>query len=314
VDISVIIPTHNPHLGRLRSTLEGLKRQNMAPGRWETLLIDNSSSVFPDPEAYSDVAPENLSLMHEGHLGLTSARICGFRAAKGAIVVMADDDNVLDPGYLTEVARIFGREGKLGAAGGKSTPVYETAPVGWQLEFTSLLAVRDLGPLELMAKSFRPDGTGTNQYPACAPIGAGMALRRECAVSWAEGIANDNLRRRLDRTGAALVSGGDNDIIMTLLEQGWSVGYFPTLGIQHLIPSGRLEAGYLSRLNRAIQRSWVQALALHGANRWTPIAPWTLGARKAKAYFKFQAWKSPAHRIRWQGMCGQYEGRASIRE
>jgi len=312
VDISVIIPTHNPNLARLRATLGGLKGQDLAPGRWEALLIDNASTELPPPESYSDVAPSGLSLLHEARLGLTSARICGFRAARGALFVMVDDDNVLAPGYLSEVARIFESERRIGAAGGKSFPVYESAPTGWQLEFTSLLAIRDLGDAEVQARSFRPEGSAANVYPPCAPIGAGMALRRECAVTWADGVARDPARRRLDRTGSDLASGGDNDIIMTALEQGWAVGYFPTLRLEHLIPPGRLDPSYLSRLNHAIQRSWVQALALHGANPWPPIAPWTVWPRKVKAYFRLGAWKSPAHRIRWQGMCGQYEGQARI--
>src|ERR1035438_5116222 len=143
-----------------------------------------------------------------------------------------------------------------------------------------LLAVRDLGEAELLAASFRPDGSAQKQYPLCAPIGAGMVLRREAALAWAEGGERDPNRLRLDPTGPDLVSGGDNDIVMTVLEHGWSVGYFPSLTLSHMIPSARLDPRYLARLNRAIQRSWVQVLSAHAACPWKPIAGWTVAPRQ----------------------------------
>jgi len=312
VPVSVVIPAHNPHAGRLREVLRALKGQTLREDLFETILVDNASSSFPSQSDLLESAPSNLRIVREPALGLTSARIAGFKEARGEIVVMVDDDNVLAADYLSEVAGIFQRDPHLGAAGGKSLPVFESAPEPWQSEFFPLLALRDLGNRELVAASFRPAGAESNQYPAFAPIGAGMALRREAALAWASAIERDPRRSRLDRSGSELVSGGDNDIVMALIESGWSVGYFPKLSLQHLIPSSRLETGYIGRLNRAIQRSWVQVLDLHGANPWKPIAAWTVPLRKAKAYFKYGAWRSPERAIRWKGACGHFEGRATL--
>jgi len=286
--------------------------QSAAASTWETLLVDNASSAFPADADYADSAPANLRVIGEPRLGLTSARLAGIRAAQGALIVLVDDDNVLAPGYLAEAMRLFARDPRLGAAGGKSLPEFEAPPAPWQREFLPLLAVRDLGETELVAPSFRPAGAARNQYPLCAPIGAGMVVRREAARAWAEGVERDPDRLRLDRAGLDLASGGDNDIVMTVLEHGWSVGYFPSLGLVHIIPSARLDPRYLARLNRAIQRSWVQVLASHDANPWTPIAPWTVAPRKLKAWCAHRAWRGPASRIRWQGACGHFEGRAAI--
>jgi glycosyltransferase involved in cell wall biosynthesis len=313
MDITVIIPTHNPHPGRLRATLLGLRQQDLAPERWETLLVDNASTTFPAADHYLSSAPSNLRVVKEPTLGLTSARLAGFRAAKARLSVMVDDDNVLAPNYLSEAIRIFERNERLGAAGGKSLAQFETPPSAWQLEFTPLLAIRDLGESEIIATTFRPYGSDRNEYPACSPIGAGMVIRTECALLWADAVASDPFRRRLDRSGAHLVSGGDNDIVMTLLEKEWAVGYFPALSLRHVIPTVRLESAYLSRLNRAIRRSWVQVLDLHGANPWPRVAPYSVPLRKAKAYIKAQAWRSTPHHIRWRGICGQFEGQASIK-
>jgi len=312
-EATVVIPSHNPHLGRLRAALAGLRRQSLAPELWETLLVDNASSSFPNETEYGDDAPRNLRVIREPRLGLTSARIAGVRAARGSTIVFVDDDNILAPGYLAEALLIFARDGLLGAAGGKSLPVFESPPAPWQREFLPLLAVRDLGDAEQVATAFRPPGAASNQYPACAPIGAGMALRREAALAWVEGVERDPGRRRLDRSGLDLSSGGDNDLVMSVLELGWSVGYFPSLSLDHVIPPARLDPRYLARLNRAIQRSWIQVLAAHGACPWRPIPGWTVAPRRLKAWFAYRAWAGPAARIRWQGACGHFEGRAAVR-
>jgi glycosyltransferase involved in cell wall biosynthesis len=312
IAVTVVIPTHNPHPGRLRQTLCGLRDQTLAPDSWETLLVDNASSAFPGDEDYSDCVPPNLRVVREYRLGLTAARLAGIRAAKGEAVVFVDDDNVLAPGYLAEVRRLFQSNRRLGAVGGKSQPLFESKPDPWIVDFFPLLAVRDLGEGEMLATSFRPAGSVQNQYPLCAPIGAGMAVRREAALVWVEGVEKDPKRRRLDRKGSSLVSGGDNDIVMTVLEGGWSVGYFPGLSLNHLIPAERLDPRYLAGLSHAIQRSWVQVLAAHGANPWVPIDWWTVAPRKFKAWFAYRAWKGPAARIRWQGACGHFEGLAAV--
>jgi len=250
-----------------------------------------------------------LSVVVEPALGLTSARLCGFRAARGDVVVLADDDNVLAPDYLSLVLQLFARDPQLAAIGGKSLGEFEHPPAPWQEEFLGLLALRDLGEREQIAATFRPPNAVRNEYPLFAPIGAGMALRREAALAWAGDLTAHPERRRLDRTGSQLISGGDNDIVMSILEHGWSVGYFPQLRLVHLIPEGRLAPDYLLRLNRAIQKSWMQVLSLHNANPWPPIPAWSVPLRKIKAWFSYRAWSSTAARIRWHGACGHFEGR-----
>jgi hypothetical protein len=98
--------------------------------------------------------------------------------------------------------------------------------------------------------------------------------------------------------------------VLTLMQAGWEVGYFPSLALVHLIPSSRLEADYLARLNRGIQHSWMQVLAAHEANPWPPVSPASAALRKAKAWITHHSWSSTAARIRWQGACGHFDGRA----
>jgi glycosyltransferase involved in cell wall biosynthesis len=310
--LTVILPAHNPDPERLRRTLLGLRAQTLSVEEWETVLVDNASAKFPDPGFLAACAPANLSVCAESELGLTAARMRGFTAARADLAVLVDDDNVLSPDYLEQVVAIFATRPRLGTAGGRSAPEFDREPPAWAREFFPLLALRDLGDREIVVPELRPAGAVRNEYPACAPIGAGMALRRGAWMAWLEA------RRRpgfiaSDRCGGDLTSGGDNDIVLGSLQAGWHTGYFPQLRLTHLIPAARLDAGYLARLNRGIQQSWMQVLAQHDANPWPPLSPAGARLRKLKAWFACRAWSSAAARIRWQGACGHFDGRVALR-
>jgi glycosyltransferase involved in cell wall biosynthesis len=309
--LSVVLPTHNPHRGRLARTLAGLRAQTMPVAHWETLVIDNASTPALDAAELAALGPANLRVVRESSLGLTPARRRGFAEARGEILVLVDDDNVLAPDYLDQVVALFAAHPKLGAAGGKNLGEFESPrPAWWQPEFDGLLACRDLGDKPQICPALFDPSTGRNEYPLCAPVGAGMALRRTAIGAW---LADDSSARLPDRRGNELSSSGDNDIVLSILRAGWSVGYFPALVLTHLIPSGRVQPDYIARLNRGIARSWVQVLHKHDANPWPPVAPWTVPLRKLKAWFVYRAWSGDLARIRWQGACGHFEGLAQLR-
>jgi len=304
--LSVIIPTHNPDRERLGRTLEGLARQTLPRAFWEFLLVDNASASPLSREMISNVHPEHCNILHEPELGLSSARRCGFRNVTGELAVLVDDDNVLAPDYLEQVVKIFDEHPKLGAAGGRSLPEFQITPPPWIAEFIGLLACRELGAEAKIADGFKDESPKT--YPPCAPIGAGMAIRKVALAAWMQEASADKFS---DRRGHELTSGGDNDIIFTILESGWDVGYFPELSLAHLISASRLQPEYLAKLNRGIAKSWMQVLAKHQCNPWPPIPRWTVPLRKLKAWFAYRAWAGSAERIRWAGACGHFEGRAN---
>ena len=308
MELSVIIPTHNPHPERLRRTLAGLRSQTLPAERWELVVVNNASTQFPGADFFAREAPAHCSIVSEPRLGLSAARRHGFLVARGTVAVLVDDDNVLAPDYLATALDVLARSPRVGVAGGKSLPEFEQAPAPWQREFLPLLALRDLGPAELVSAGLRPAGSAHNTYPAFAPIGAGMVLRREAWSAWLDAKHRTGAAMG-DRTGADLSSAGDNEIVLSAIQAGWEAGYFPSLVLTHLIPASRLDAAYLARLNRGIQRSWQQVLARHGASPWTPLGPTGAALRKFKAWFTHQAWSSSAARIRWQGACGHFEGR-----
>jgi len=311
--LSVILPTHRPDRERLRLTLAALRAQTLAATEWETLLVDNASDPAVDLAAYGDVAPANLRRISEPVPGLTFARIAGLNAGTGELAVFVDDDNLLAPDYLAECRECMAAHPTVGAAGGKSLPRFTSPPPAWTTEFHDLLALRDLGE-QPKIEDATPQTVRPRRYPACAPIGAGLVVRRSAVEPWLARVAIERAKgvALADRRGTTLSSAGDNDLIFTLFLAGSAVAYFPSLRLQHLIPETRLTPKYLERLNRGIQRSWVQVLARHEANPWKPIPRWTVPLRQARAFLRTQAWKSPAHRVRWQGLCGRFEGLADL--
>jgi glycosyltransferase involved in cell wall biosynthesis len=303
MQLSVIIPTYNPDATRLEQTLTGLKGQSLPADQWGLIVIDNNSSNNFWQQLDLSWHPA-AQIVHETKQGLTYARLKGFNESTGNIIVMVDDDNILDAGYLEKVLNIFRQNPQMGAIGGKSIPLFESTPPEWLDEFHGSLALRDLGDEPLLA-------TWNNEYPACAPIGAGMAIQRKALTSYIEKITSGKSKIS-DRTGNSLSSGGDNDMVIGILKSGWQVGYFPELTLQHIIPAQRMLADYLARLLNSTNKSWVQLLQSHDINPWQPIAKSGALLRKAKAWFTYKAWKNKPNYIKWRGACGTFDGLASL--
>lgn len=310
--LSAIICTHNPRFDYLDETLASLRAQEPL-GRqqtWELLIIDNASEKYLDAQLDLWWHP-SARVVREDNLGLTHARLRSFREARGDTLVYIDDDNVLDPAYLRLTLAAFEAEPKLGAVGGKSIPRYEMDPPDWFEQLGISLACRDLGEERIDAEWVRASKDGRT-YPSCAPIGAGMGVRRSAYAAYVEGVSNDPIRTALGRRGADLSSGEDNDMVLSILAQGWKVAYLPQLRLEHLIPSRRLSASYLERYAESSSRTWVEVLAVHGIRIWTPVPRWSLPLRKVRAWARMRAWKGPVNRIRWRAACGTFDGRASL--
>jgi glycosyltransferase involved in cell wall biosynthesis len=304
--------THNPRRDYLDATLTSVRAQAgiSAGADWELLIIDNASH---EPLASTlDLSwQKQARVIREDRLGLTFARLRSFEEARGELIIYIDDDNVLAPDYFAHAVRLMDETPRYGAIGGKSLPVYEVPPPDWFAEAGLSLACRDLGDVALMAEWADPDAART--YPDCAPVGAGMVVRRAAYENYVRAASADPRRTALGRRGTDLASGEDNDMILSILRQGWQVAYRPELSLDHLIPAGRLTQAYLERYARSSNRTWVQVLQVHDICPWPPVARWTVLPRLVRAYLRTQPWRSPAARIRWQGVLGHYDGRVASR-
>jgi glycosyltransferase involved in cell wall biosynthesis len=330
--LSVIICTHNPRIEYLNQVLDSLKFQTLPQSQWELILIDNQSATTLESEI--DLSWHFASFqVRENQLGLTNARLRAFKEASTDIIVFVDDDNILDRNYLKNVLEIIKQFPTVAAFGGKSLPKFEVQPQPWFADINAPLGLRDLGNEVKIAywnqksdatprrrQAFTPHSLvqgnahqeSDRYYPSFAPIGAGLVIHKQAAEIYAHKIANDKARLALGRSGTNLISGEDNDLVLTILGAGYGVGYFPQLQLTHIIPAKRLTKNYLARLNRASSRSWVQVLDVHGIRLWQKIPRWTVLLRQIKAFFRFQPWTSSAAYISWQGACGKLQGQADL--
>ena len=313
LSLSVIICTHNPRKDYLTRVLNALGAQTLDSQKWELIIVDNAST-HPISEEIEPLEMSlnsiNLRVVVETTLGLSAARLRGHQEAQGNWLVYVDDDNVLDSDYLQSVYTITSSRKDLGVFSGKAIPEFEKEPEGWISDFHQVLALRDLGDRVLLCQRKTEDEP--NYYPEFAPAGAGMVVNRDAFQIYVDKAAHDAQSMSLGRRGKSLTSGEDNDIVLTIFNSGWGVGYFPELKLIHLISENRLERQYMARLNRAASRSWVQVLDMHGIRHWSKIPPWTIVPRQIKAFLTHQAWRSPEDYIRWCGSCGQIEARGAL--
>lgn len=307
MQVTVVIPTHDPDPERLRRTLAGLDGQSLPFSEWELVIVDNGSTPPVSEESVRPHFGGTLRVVREETLGLSHARKTGIAEAATGILVFSDDDNVFDPGYLARALERLREHPDVGVAGGKSLPEYQSDPPSWYVEGMAPLGCRDLGEKEKILRG--ADFLVEKSYPEFAPIGAGMVFRKEAIATWIDTVGKSGIS---DRKGNSLSSAGDCDMVLHALDASWSVAYWPELVLHHLLPEGRLTRDYLGAISRAAYRDYIRVLDHHGIRPWSPVPAWTLPFRKARAWFRERAWSGPRAFVQWSSAVGNFEGRTSL--
>ena len=125
----LIISARNPRPDYFRRVLAAVEAQTSSADRWELLVVNASEQRVAD--AWDLSWHPGARHLRETELGLTPARLRGIAEARAELLVFADDDNVLDRGYLVpavEIARSHPHLGVFGA--GDLHPEFENRPFG----------------------------------------------------------------------------------------------------------------------------------------------------------------------------------------
>jgi glycosyltransferase involved in cell wall biosynthesis len=233
VGCSVVICTRNPRLNYLSRVLTALREQTLPVTEWELLVVDNGSE---NPlEDLVDLSWHPTSrVVDEAEPGLTPARLRAVAEVRGELITFVDDDNVLDPSYLSECTLIAQQFPCLGAWGGQLLPEFEIPPAPGLEDLLVGIALRQV-----------EQPCWSNYDISTCPWGAGLCVRTSVADRYADIAKSDQTRRCLDRRGNSLMSGGDLDLAMTSYQLGMGTGIFPQLKLLHLIPKHRVESDYL---------------------------------------------------------------------
>ncbi len=243
--LSVVICTHNPREDYFGRCLAALQGQTLARDGWELVVVDNLSHE-PLTGRLELSWHGRARIVREETLGLTPARLCGIRESAGEVLIFVDDDNVLDPDFLEIARRVADEKTFLGAWSGQCRPGFETPPPQWTRRYWGNLCIRLF------------DQDAWSNLPRLAetmPAGAGLCVRRAVARRYLQLHEEGARGFQFDRTGSSLISGGDQDLAACACELGLGVGLIAALGLEHIIPPGRLTADYLERLNEGIHLS-----------------------------------------------------------
>lgn len=272
VDLSVILPAHNPRADYLECTLAALRAQSHPATRWELLVVDNKS----DPALAGRVDLSwhaNARIIREEALGLTRARLAGFAAMQSSLAVLVDDDNVLAPDFLEHALRISVDLPFLGAWGGVIEPRFE-AP--------DQAPPRSLYPLLTLRTAAADTWSNDTDHHASTPWGAGLCVRHEVALRYTEELAVNPNRQALDLHGKRLLYGGDTDIAYTACRMGMGKGVLTALKLEHLIPAARCTTEYLCRV--AEGRGYSEVLHEIALTGHVPTVPTSISATVKRLY------------------------------
>jgi hypothetical protein len=179
-------------------------------------------------------------------------------------VVFLDDDNVASSRFLervVEVSRAYPDLGVFGA--GRIEAEFETRPPEGTESFLSFLAIRSVEEILI----------GSDPGVSAVPWGAGLCVRRDVAETYAAAAKDSCLIRELDRKGASLISGGDDQFSWVATKLGRRFGIFPALKLLHLIDARRLTLEYLERLVEDRGYSGAVLARIHGRDLKNPFGP-----------------------------------------
>lgn len=229
IKVTVAIPTYN-RAEFLRQTLAGIGAQQFPREHFEVLVIDNNSkdNTRDVVAEFADARPAPRYIL-ETKQGLDHARNRAITEARGEIIVFGDDDILVQPDWLAQLAVPLLADGaahRIGAVGGEVIPVFPEGLPEWVREWHAPLAFRrDTGPLE--AKH--------------CPMGANMAFPRWIFEQLGP------FHTALDRAAGNYFSGGDSEMIRRVRAAGYEVWFAPDAAVQHQMPANRTTFRYASR-------------------------------------------------------------------
>lgn len=249
--VTIVIPTYNG-ARRIGDPLQALLEQQVAPERFEVVVVDNNSKDGTAQAVEQSPAVAGLRargvevrVVHEPRQGLLFARLGGIQAARREVVCFLDDDNAPEPNFIADGLALFEEDPAVGLVISRLYPRYEVPPPRSIERREHLLAINHrMGdePVDFGAEA------------TIAPtIGAGLWLRRAAfleAVPW-----RTPERLMPDRLGTQLLSGGDIEFGFLMGKAGYRRVYSPKLKMWHIIPRSRFDTRYFLRLIVGVVRS-----------------------------------------------------------
>ncbi|HMO34363.1 MAG TPA: glycosyltransferase, partial [Lacibacter sp.] len=250
---SVIICSYNPSEYLIDQLLKAVLSFGFESPPFEVIIVDNNSKrPLAEYACVSSLLSQhnNSVLLVEPMPGLTAARLRGISAARYDWLIFFDDDNVPSPDYLHKARSFIEENPQTGVFGpGTVTVDYTTDVKPWLNNFKPLFQERK-EPVTVISKS--------RIWEKCYPYGTGMVVLKKIAEVYKERV--DNGRYTLsDRKGRSLSSGGDVQMVLTAVHEGFFAGVVAGLSLVHVIDTEKLTVNYLERQQYGTAAAYVKA-------------------------------------------------------
>jgi len=233
--LTVIICTYNREK-YIRPLLESIAANDLDKSQYEIVMVDNNctDNTRTVCKQFTKDNPDiSFRYVIEKEQGLSAARNCGIREAKGDLLIYIDDDAFVDSHYLSDYVNWFANHPETMAAGGPIIPHYEQGEEpSWMTPYTRALLT-----------AWMDYGDKVREYPKGRYPGGGNAAYRKCIFDQV-GLFNTALGRK----GGNLMGSEEKDIFAKMHQLNMQVLYLPWPVLHHSIPPYKLEEDYFNRL------------------------------------------------------------------
>jgi glycosyltransferase involved in cell wall biosynthesis len=154
-ELSVVVSTYN-RADVLPRALESLISQDLDPGRYEIVVVDNNSTdqTRHVVESFGGRSP-NVQYVFEARQGIAYGRNTGIRTAGAPIIAFTDDDVRVSGNWAATILAVMAAHPEVACIGGKVLPSWQGAWPAWLTrEHWAPLALLDYGetPLYITAE------------------------------------------------------------------------------------------------------------------------------------------------------------------
>lgn len=234
--LSIIIPTRN-RSSLLKKTLASISNQTASKESFEVIIVDNGSSDNTKDISMSfKDAFINFKYIYKEEPGLHVGRHAGLKAAKGEILVYADDDIEALATWIEGIRESF-RDPQVALVGGNNFPKYESKPPAW---------VEDLWTITPWGKingiySILDFGQERKEIPANYVWGCNLSIRKSILQKLGgfhpDGMPYDLLRYRGD--GECAVTRSISKM------ENYRTDFNPRASIYHFVSEDRMKLDYV---------------------------------------------------------------------
>jgi hypothetical protein len=242
--ISVVIPTIVGRIEPLAACLDALAKSDY--DRFEVILVDNRrQDADLDPLPALVEGRHNVRVVRQRKPGISAARNAGVAASTADVVAFTDDDVLVDPGWLSAIARRFAEHPEEQVVTGLILPSELETPAQLMFEryYGGFSAERIFRPLSYGLR--RPGGSAWSRGSIVATDDSGAVVREfaiydagacgaGCNISFRRSaLASEEPFDVALGTGTPAQGGEDLAAMIRVLWHGGRIGYEPAAVVHH---------------------------------------------------------------------------------